>query len=83
MILVIWIAPFIRETSKEVNMVLGFNSVKECRLYSKRFLGILRRTSSFIVMKPLKNDELKIVNIELYTLEYKKNGITELHNSVY
>lgn len=64
-------------------MVLGFNSVKECRLYSKRFLGILRRTSSFIVMKPLKNDELKIVNIELYTLEYKKNGITELHNSVY
>lgn len=63
-------------------MVLGFNSVKECRLYSKCFLGILRRTSSFIVMKPLKN-ELKIVNIELYTPGYKKNGITELHNSVY
>ena len=63
-------------------MVLGLKCMKECRLYSKCFLGILkidRGKGILLVMKPFNNDRLKLLNIELYTLEYNKNRITERH----
>ena len=41
--LVAWMALFVRESARNVNMVLGLKIRKECRLYSKCFLGILKK----------------------------------------